>query len=96
MVKDIISVLTDDLDNSKNVMIGFDLSSAHVIAMLIDIGVAPMVAPIADEMRKRAAQFNHVKLIMEADVAPDFARHIEIGLARHEMGVNSASEFRLH
>jgi len=47
-------------------------------------------------MRDRANRFGQVKLQMSRSYALDLAKHIELGMLRHENGVNDPATFTLH
>jgi len=76
--------------------VALDATSAHILAGLIEIGSAPYENNISDDMRERASRFGNVRLQMSRDYALDLAKHIEIGMLRHENGVNDPATFTLH
>lgn len=96
MVFRTISALKAVPKNMPMADVGFDRTSAHIVARLIDLGVAPNVADITEKMRKRADTLGMVHISMKPSHAYDMARLIEIGLIRHENGVNTAEGFQLH
>lgn len=96
MVFRTISVLKAVPENLTMADVGFDHTSAHIVARLIDLGVAPNVADITERMRHRADTQGVVRISMKPSLAYDMARLIEIGLIRHENGVDSPEGFQLH
>jgi hypothetical protein len=91
-----ISCLKDIDEDTGKAKIGFDSTVGLIVANLIDIGVAPDAATISDQMRETVRMHGSVRLAMNASHAQDLARYIEIGLLRHEHGINTPDEFRLH
>lgn len=96
MVFKTISTLKSVPEDLPMVDFGFDLTSTHVLANLIDLGVAPAVAEITEMMRVKANNLGMVRISMKPTLAYDLARVIEIGLIRHENGVITPKGFRLH
>lgn len=76
--------------------LAFDQTAALIIADLIEIGAAPGKAQICNEMRMRAQRLGRVQIRLEHDFAASLAQHIEVGLIRHESGVENAAAFTLH
>ena len=79
-------------------MIGLDSVSTVIIAMLIDIGVAPDHAKIGNEMRSRIYEYDQdgTNLEMTREIAIDFAKYLKIGLIRHETGIKDPEDVILH
>lgn len=96
MVFQTISSLRGLPEQIEVAKVALDSTSAHVLAGLIEIGVAPEGSPIIEDMRDRANRFGQVKLQMSRSYALDLAKHIELGMLRHENGVNDPATFTLH
>ena len=99
-IVDMVHLTISSLDNlredTRRAKIGFDMTSALILANLIEIGAAPEQAEIAQQMRETARTYGSVHLAMNKSHAHDLARCIEVGLIRHENGVETPSDFRLH
>ena len=67
-----------------------------IIAMLIDIGLAPGMASLTDEIRIRIKFLGATNLTMTRELALDFSKFLKIGMLRHEAGFNSPDEVILH
>ncbi|CAN0549235.1 hypothetical protein [Pseudosulfitobacter pseudonitzschiae] len=96
MVSRTISVLRAVPDDRMTADVGFDLTSAHIVANLIDLGAAPHTTDITDRMRSKANKQGVVHISMKPSHAHDMARLIEVGLIRHQHGVDTPEGFRLH
>lgn len=76
--------------------LAFSGEVAIIVARLIDIGVAPQAASLTSEIRDRVHRFGSVRIDMRSDRAKTIAKHLEIGLMRHQAGVNDPAKFTLH
>lgn len=96
MVMHTISVLRSFPKDKELADVGFDLPSTHVVANLIEIGAAPCEASITTQMRQKANMYGSVRIAMNPSLAQDMARLIEVGLMRHQHGVDNPEGFQLH
>lgn len=96
MVLNTITTLREIPEQVGMAKFALDATSAHVLAGLIEIGVAPDENNLTDEMRDLANRYGSVKLQISRSYALDLAKHIEIGMYRHENGVDDPDSFTLH
>jgi hypothetical protein len=96
MVHQTINSLRHFPDQAETVRLGIDAQSAQILARLIEIGIAPGGNELPNSMRDRIAQFGKVQLQVTRTHATELAAQIEVGMARHENGVDDPSTFVLH
>ncbi len=96
MVCQTISTLRHMPEQSDVWRLGFDAGSANILAGLLEIGVAPKGIDLPATIRDRAKRFGSVQIQISRQFATELANQIEVGMLRHENGVNDPSTFVLH
>lgn len=95
MVNRMLSELQSYQPSEQVVAVMMSSEDAHIIANLLEIGTAPRKNDVIDMMRETADQNSYVRMSLSGYLARGMANTLEIGMIRHEAGIDHPKRFYL-